>query len=302
MAKRARSSHASSESFVAGVRITHPDKLVFPALGVTKIDIARYYESVGRVMLPHLKGRPLTLVFCPAGVGKGCTYLRHTKVWGPSAIKRVRIQEKTKVGEYMVVDTLDALVSLAQMNVLEIHTWNSTVDRLEQPDRIVLDLDPGKRVTWPQVIAAAKDVRKMLAAINLKSWVKTTGGRGLHIVVPLVPDADWSECLEFAHALANILVEQAPALYTTDFRKAGRDDKILIDYLRNNRTNTSICAFAVRARDGAPVSMPIDWADLKPSLNPLRFTVVSVRNILARRRADPWRDYSRAKQKLKLPS
>lgn len=302
MAKRERSPDTTREPVVAGVRISHPDKLMFPELGLTKLDIARYYESVGHVMLPHLKGRPLTLVFCPTGVGEGCTYLRHSKVWGPKAIRRVKIQEKTKVGEYMVVDTLEGLVSLAQMNVLEIHTWNSTVEHLEQPDRIVLDLDPGTRVTWPQVIAAAKDVRKMLASINLKAWVKTTGGRGLHVVVPLVPDAEWSECLEFAHALANILVEQAPDIYTTDFRKTGRDDKILIDYLRNNRTNTSICAFAVRARAGAPVSMPIDWADLKPSLKPDRFTVLSVRNFVGRRRVDPWRDYPRARQKLKLPS
>ena len=135
---------------------------MFPDLGLTKGDIAAYYAAIGRWMLPHLRGRPLTLVFCPTGVGKGCTYLRHTKVWGPSAIRRVKIQEKTKVGEYMIVDTLEALVSLAQMNVLEIHTWNSTIDRVDQPDRIILDLDPGKRVTWAQVVAAAKDVRCLL--------------------------------------------------------------------------------------------------------------------------------------------
>ena len=153
-----------------------------------------------------------------------------------------------------------------------------------------------------QIIAAAKEVRRMLASIGLKTWIKTTGGRGLHVVMPLVPDADWSECLEFAHAIANLMVEQNPERYTIDFRKAGREDKILIDYLRNNRTNTSICAFAVRARGGAPVSMPVEWADLKPSLKPDRFTVSSVRAYLARRRADPWRDYSRVKQRLKLPA
>lgn len=303
MAKHGRtSSRAKGEPSVADVRITHPEKLMFPELGLSKLDIAQYYAAVGRWMLPHLKGRPLTLVFCPTGVGEGCRYLRHTKVWGPKAIRRVRIQEKTKVGEYMVVDTLEGLVSLAQMNVLEIHTWNSTMDHLEQPDRIVLDLDPGQHVTWMQVIAAAREVRQMLAAIGLKTWIKTTGGRGLHVVVPLIPDADWSECLEFAHAMANLMVEQNPARYTIDFRKVGREDKILIDYLRNNRTNTSICAFAVRARAGAPVSMPIEWTDLKPSLKPDRFTLSTVRTYLARRRVDPWRDYSRVKQRLKLPA
>ena len=292
---------ASSGPVVAGVRITHPDKLMFPRLGLTKHDIATYYATVGKWMMPHVNGRPLTLVFCPTGVGEGCTYLRHTKLWGPKAIRRVKIQEKTKVGEYMVVDTLEGLVSLAQMNVLEIHTWNSTVGDLEEPDRIVLDLDPGENVTWRQVIAAARQLRKTLEALGLKSWIKTTGGRGLHIVVPIVPENDWSECLEFARAIASLMVDRDPARYTVDFRKAGRDDKILIDYLRNNRTNTSICALSVRAREGAPVSMPIEWGELKPSLAPERFNVRTVPTYLATRRVDPWRDYHRSKQRLKLP-
>jgi bifunctional non-homologous end joining protein LigD len=302
VAKRANRSSGVDGPIVAGVRITHPDKLMFPELGLTKLDIANYYASVGKWMLPHLKGRPLTLVFCPTGVSKGCTYLRHTKLWGPKAIRRVKIQEKTKLGEYMVVDTLEGLVSLAQMNVLEIHTWNSTIDRVEQPDRIVLDLDPGENVTWPQVIAAARQVRKILTSVDLHAWVKTTGGRGLHIVVPLIPERNWSKSLEFARAIASVMVEHNPSLYTTDFRKAGRERKILIDYLRNNRTNTSICAFSVRARDGAPVSMPIAWADLTPTLKPERFSVTSTAAYLARRRVDPWRDYSRSKQQLELPA
>ena len=298
----ARKALRPADIIVAGVRITHPDKLMFPGLALTKLDIAKYYESVGRWMMPHLNGRPLTLVFCPTGVGEGCTYLRHTKVWGPKAIRRVKIQEKTKVGEYMVVDTLEGLVSLSQMNVLEMHTWNATVERLERPDRIVFDLDPGQDVTWTQVIAAARDLRKMLTTTGLKSWIKTTGGRGLHIVVPIVPRHAWSDCLEFARAIASVMAEQDPVRYTTDFRKAGRERKILIDYLRNNRTNTTICAFSVRARDGAPVSMPIAWADLEPSRKPGRFTVKSTPAHLARQRVDPWLDYWTSQQELTLPA
>jgi bifunctional non-homologous end joining protein LigD len=271
---------------------------MFPELGLTKLDIAQYYASVAPVMLPHLRGRPLTLVICPSGVGKGCPYLRHSKVWGPKTIRRVKIQEKTKVGEYMVVDSIEGLVSLAQMNVMEIHTWNSTVDHIEEPDRLVLDLDPGRNVRWAQVIAGAKLLRSMLSRLGLKAWVKTTGGRGLHVVVPVVPRHDWSYCLEFARALALLMVERNPRRYTTDFRKAGREDKILVDYLRNNRTNTSICAYSVRARDGAPVSMPISWNDLKPTLMPQRFTAKTTALHLARRRLDPWRDYRRVKQRL----
>jgi bifunctional non-homologous end joining protein LigD len=291
---------SANATAVAAVRITHPDKLMFPALGLTKLDIVRYYELVAPRMLPHLTGRPLTLVFCPAGVGEGCTYLRHSKVWGPKAIRRVKIREKTKVGEYMVVDSVEGLISLAQMNVMEMHTWNSRIDRVEQPDRIVLDLDPGKKVAWAQVIEAARLVRDMLGTIGLQAWVKTTGGRGLHVVVPIVPEHDWARCLEFARALARLMVERDPRRYTTDFRKAGREHKVLVDYLRNNRTNTSICAFAVRAREGAPVSMPIAWAELRPSLRPERFTVMSAKSDLAGRRTDPWKGYWRAKQRITL--
>ena len=154
-------------------------------------------------------------------------------------------------------------------------------------------------MTWRQVVSAAKHVRAMSAKLGLKTWLKTTGGRGLHVVLPIVPEWDWSECLDFARAFATLMVESDPSAYTTDFRKAGRERKILIDYLRNNRTNTSICAFSIRARKGAPVSMPIAWSDLEGSLRPDRFNVQSVPAMLPRRR-DPWRRYWTARQRLKL--
>ena len=288
---------AQLEPVVAGVRITHPDKLMFPELGLTKLDIAKYYESVSRLMLAHLRGRPLTLVFCPTGVGEGCTYLRHSKVWGPRTIRRVKIQEKTKVGEYMVVDTAAGLISLIQMGVLEIHTWNTCVDHVEQPDRVVLDLDPGSKVTWAQVVTAARLVRKLLRAVGLESFPKTTGGRGLHVVVPLIPSADWSACLEVARSVALTLEQHDPALYTTAFAKAGRERKILIDYLRNNRTNTSVAAYSTRARAGATVSAPLSWKELTPSSKPGAFTVQTIIARLARRK-DPWAEYWKVKQKL----
>ena len=283
---------------IAGVAITHPEKLMFPERGITKLQLAEYYESVADRMLPHIQGRPLTLVFCPKGVDEGCQYLRHSKVWGPKAIRRVKIKEKTKIGEYMIVDSIQGLISLIQMNVLEAHTWNSTIEHIERPDRLVFDLDPGAHITWPQVIEAAHLVRSVLQALNLEAWVKTTGGRGLHVVVPIVPARDWSDCLEFARGLAEVFVQRDAARYTTDFRKAGRASKILVDYLRNNRTNTSICAFSVRAREGAPVSMPIDWKELSASARPDRFTVQTAGAYLARRRADPWSGYWTARQRL----
>jgi bifunctional non-homologous end joining protein LigD len=283
---------------IAGVTITHPGKVMFPGLGITKLELAKYYDAIATRMLPHIVGRPLTLVFCPKGIEDDCQYLRHSKLWGPKVLRRIRIQEKTKVGEYMVVESIEGLISLIQMNVLEAHTWNSTADHVERPDRIIFDLDPGARVSWPHVIRAAKLVRSMLRQVKLDAWVKTTGGRGLHVVVPIARERDWSHCLEFARTIASVMAEHDPDLYTMDFRKAGRETKILVDYLRNNRTNTSICAYSVRAREGAPVSMPIDWADLTPARPPDRYTILTVRDHLARKRTDPWREYWRSKQHL----
>jgi bifunctional non-homologous end joining protein LigD len=287
------------------VGISHPDRVLFPGIGATKLDLARYYESVADRVLPHLADRPLTLVQCPNGVsansgkrGPDCFYMKHSKVWSPTGIRRVRIREKTKIGEYLIVDSLPALVGLVQMNILEIHTWNSRCAHIEQPDRIVMDLDPGEAVGWRTVVAAARIVRAMFTALALESFVKTTGGRGLHVVVPLTPDADWAACLEFARAFAQALVRQRPALFTERFAKVGREDRILLDYLRNNRTNTSIAAYSSRARPDGTVSVPLTWAELARVTSPARFTIVTVPQRLKRLRADPWKAYWTAKQRL----
>jgi len=236
---------------VAGIGISHPDRILFPGAKVSKLDLARYYEQVADWIVPHVVDRPLTLVRCPTGVrgnypastkSPDCFFMKHSKVWAPSSLRRVRIREKTKIGEYLIADTLSGVVGLVQMDVLEIHTWNSKCARVEQPDRIVIDLDPGEEVEWPAVVRAGRLVRELLSAMQLEAFVKTTGGRGLHVVVPLVPKANWSECLEFARAFAAMVVRRTPALFTDQFAKVGRERKILIDYLRNNRTNTSIAA------------------------------------------------------------
>jgi bifunctional non-homologous end joining protein LigD len=290
-----KSSNAERPS-VAGVGISHPDRVIYPDLGISKIQLARYYEDVGSWMLPHVARRPLTLLHCPGGLAAPCNYLRHAKAWGPNALRRVRIREKTKVGEYLVADSVEALVSLAQMGIVEIHTWNSTDDDVERPNRIILDLDPGPRVTWTQVVTAAKLVREVLTNLGLDSWVKTTGGRGLHVVVPIRPERDWSESLPFARKVSEAIARIDPHRYTTTFAKAGREEKLLIDYLRNNRTNTSVCAFSPRARPGAFVSMPIAWRDL--AAGPQRWTLQTVPPRLKRARTDPWEGYWTSKQRL----
>jgi bifunctional non-homologous end joining protein LigD len=280
---------------VRGIALSHPERVVFPAQGYTKLDLARYHDAVADWEVPHLRGRPLTLVRCPGAIGDDCYFMKHSKVWAPEALRRVRIPEKTKLGEYLIADTPEAVIALVQMDAIEIHTWNTRDDDVERPDRIVIDLDPAPEVAWREVIAGARLLRQALLALRLRSFVKTTGGRGLHLVVPIVRERDWSECLAFSRALAEALERQNPRTFTTRYAKPGRKRKILLDYLRNNRTNTSIAAFSPRARDGAPVSFPIAWEELTPRLDPARFTIVSVPRRL---REDPWKEYWKLRQRL----
>jgi len=296
--RAARFNNDTARDIVAGVTISHPDRILYPDLKLTKLDIARYYDSIAGWIVPHVAGRPLTLVRCPEGLAGDCFFMKHSKVWAPPALRRVRIKEKTKVGEYLIADDIAGVVGLAQMGVLEIHTWNSAFEDVERPNRIVFDLDPGDKVEWRAVVHAARMVRDALAALKLESWVKTTGGRGLHIVVPLAPHAEWSQCLEFARTLSERLEHAQPELYTTAFAKAGRERKILIDYLRNNRTNTSIAAYSTRARQGATVSVPLTWDELRVSVDPKSFSVLTVPKRLSKIKGDPWANYWKCRQKL----
>jgi len=195
-----------------------------------------------------------------------------------------------------VTDSIEGVVSLVQMGIVEVHTWNSTADDIERPNRIIWDLDRGPSITWKQVVTVARLVRSVLKVLGLASWVKTTGGRGLHVVVPIKPSREWSECLDFARAVSEAIVRTDAKLYTTTFSKAGRERKILLDYLRNNRTNTSICAYSPRARQGAPVSMPVDWDELRagPELWTLKTVPMRLRG-----RSDPWAYYWKSPQQLK---
>jgi bifunctional non-homologous end joining protein LigD len=253
-----------------------------------------YYEEIADWIVLHVAGRPLTLVHCPAGLAAPCIYLKHAKAWGPNALRRVKIQEKTKVGEYLVTDSIEAIVSLAQMGIVEIHTWNSTMADIDRPNRIVWDLDPGPAVTWKQIVKGAGLMRAVLRTLGLKLWVKTTGRRGLHVVAPIKPARQVVECLEFSRGVSDAITRTDPDLYTTTFAKLGRERKILIDYLRNNRTNTSVCAYSPRERPGAMASMPLDWSDLSSS--PSRCTLTTAPRRLKRLRADPSAEYCTAAQ------
>jgi bifunctional non-homologous end joining protein LigD len=280
---------------VAGIGISHPERLIYRDLGLTKLDVARYYDEVAEWMVPHLAGRPLTLLRCgeavdPAADKGGCVMLRHAKAWGPPALRRVEIEELHKTGEYLVADTRAALVSLAQMGVLEVHTWNAAAERPYQHDRLVFDLDPGPAVAWRDVVAAAKRLRAALEAQGLASWVKTTGGKGLHVVAPLAAASGVDACMKFAAAIAIGLVAEHPDAYTIAVPKAGRENKILLDIGRNGRANTAVAAYSLRARAGAPVSTPLAWDELTEHLVPVQFNIETVRARL-RREGDVWAGY-----------
>jgi bifunctional non-homologous end joining protein LigD len=284
---------------IAGVTITHPDRVLARDPEITKLDMVRYYDAVAEVMLPHLRDRPLTMVQCAPDVAN-CRYLRHSGASRPpSQVRTIEIQEQTKIGDYMVIDDAAGLIALAQRNILEFHTWNSTTSRLEKPDRIVLDLDPGPAVPWRTVVEAARQIRTLLESLGLRSWLKTTGGAGLHVVIPIVPRRDWSICLAFAKSVASSLVEHDPSRYTITFAKSGRDDKILVDYLRNNRTNTAVCAYSARSRASIPVSVPIAWDELTTRLRPQRWTIRTVPKRV-RESAGVWKDYFKSRQNLPL--
>jgi bifunctional non-homologous end joining protein LigD len=286
------------EAVVAGVRISHADRVVYPDQGVTKGALARYYAAIADRILPELDDRPAVLVRCPDGLSGECFYQKHAGPWAPASLRRVRIREKTKTGEYLVVEDVAGLVGLVQMGALEIHTWNARARQLETPDRLVFDLDPGPGVAWSAVVVAARLIRATLEASGLESFVKTTGGKGLHVVTPIRPDRGWAECLAFAHQVTEALVAETPAAFTATMAKSARRGKIFIDYFRNQRGATSVAAYSTRARPGASVSMPVRWDELDAVPGPGHFTIENVPRRLAQRRADPWAGYATLGQAL----
>ena len=291
------SARASDGGTVGGVRLTHPDRVLFPKPRTTKLDLARYYESIAEWILPHLAGRPTTLVRCPDGIDGQCFYQRHAGPGAASgALRRVKIPGQK--GDGLVVESVAGLISTVQLGILEIHTWNATVDDLERPDRIVLDLDPGPGVTWARVVEAARLVHGMLERVGLQSFVKTSGGKGLHVVAPLTPSASWDDTGAFTRAVAETLARRQPDRFTATMTKTARPGKIYVDYLRNRRAASTVAVFSTRARAGAPVSMPLAWDELSPRVTADRFTVATVPAQLAARREDPWGTYSKVRQRL----
>jgi bifunctional non-homologous end joining protein LigD len=288
----------SDESVVAGVQLSNPRKLLYPNDGITKLDLAHYYELVAPWMLPHVENRLLSLVRCPAGSGKPCFFQKHPAEGTLEALRHFPVEESDGEDTYVAVKDLAGLVSLVQLGVLEIHIWGSLAERYKKPDRLIFDLDPDPAVAWAEVVAAAKELRSLLEGLELVSFIKTTGGKGLHVVVPIRRRMDWDDAKAFCRAVTDFMVAHAPDRYIAKMSKAARKGKIFVDYLRNDQGATSIAPYSTRNRPGAPVSVPITWDELSPRLKSDHFNVKNLSARLAKIKKDPWADINGTKQSI----
>ncbi|MDX1503576.1 MAG: non-homologous end-joining DNA ligase [Thermoanaerobaculia bacterium] len=299
--ERAAAQEAGSVE-VAGVRLTHPDRVLFPGQGVTKRRLAEYYARVGERMLEHLAGRPVTLVRCPRGREEGCFYQKHPTEGLPREIGTVELPEEEGSEEYLLVETVPALVALAQVGTLELHPWGSRSDRPDRPDRMILDLDPGRGVGWRQVVEAATEVRRRLGDHELESFVKTTGGKGVHVVVPLDRRHPWEEVKGFARAVARSLEREEPERYVSKAAKEAREGRVFVDYLRNARGATAVAPYSTRARPGGPVAVPLGWEELAAGEDRPAYDVETAPRRLAALGRDPWGELGGVRQSIRKAS
>jgi len=302
-----RNTHALVEQLPLGFPLSNLDKVLYPEQGITKGELIAYLAVIADHARPHLANRPLTLVRCPEGVagsaqrsrGRTCFFQKHILPGSPAAIEPLPITEDNgETADYMTVHDLAGLAALAQLGALEIHTWGCHADRPEQPDLIVFDLDPDVGLGWERVVLAAFELRRRLHDVGLDSFVKTTGGKGLHVVAPIARGVGWDDFKAFCKALVEAMGRDEPDAYTTNPIKLRRKGKIFLDYLRNGRGATFIAPYSPRARAGAPVAVPISWDELAHGVDPATFTTVTVPRRLATRKADPWHDVPRLKQSI----
>ena len=279
------------------VPLTHPDRVLWPDAGVTKQGLAEFYAEIWPWIGPHVIDRPLALVRCPSGVEQGCFFQKHA--WAGISEHIVRAKDPEDGEELLAVRDVKGLLALTQASVLEIHVWGAKLDTIAKPDGITFDLDPAPEVGWAELVEAALEVRDRLKDLRLDSFVKTTGGKGLHVFAPLKPVAGWDEVKSFAHKLAAAMAKDSPQRYLATASKAARRGRIFVDYLRNGRGATAVAAYSPRARAGATVSTPLAWEELSPEMRPDRFTLLNVLNRLAHIE-DPWRDVR--KRARRLPS
>jgi bifunctional non-homologous end joining protein LigD len=284
----------NAKAIVGGVALSHPDRVYWQDAGVSKRDLAEFYTQIWQWMRPHVVGRPIALLRCPEGAAGQCFFQKHAAA-GIATEHLHLIPEK---GDKIIsIDDLAGLISLVQAGVLEIHTRGNTADDRERADRLVFDLDPGPGTGWNDVVAAAREVRERLTRLKLKSFVKTSGGKGLHVVVPIKPTA-WDKAKDFCHAVAASMAADDPDRYVASAAKSKRNKRIFIDYLRNSREATAVAPYSTRARPGAPVSVPVEWSELAGLKSAGQYTVLNLPARLGRLRKDPWAAIGRLRQTL----
>jgi DNA ligase D len=287
---------ASNDASVGRVNITHPDRRLFDEPPLTKLELARYYEAIGEYLMPHLKGRRLALLRCPDGLHGPCFFQKHIHDDLPRGV--------ALDGDMVIVRDLGGVITLVQRGVIEFHTWGSRMPRSDRPDRLTFDLDPGPDVGWREVARAAGMTRDLLRELGFEPFLKTTGGKGMHLVAPLRAAHDWDTVREFCKAVAHRLEDAAPDLMVANMAKERRKEHVFVDYLRNGDGATAVAAFSARARAGAPVSMPVPWDVLEAQKDP-RGAAFSVGNALQHARLwadgkarDPWAGYDSARKSL----
>lgn len=289
--------HASPQ--IAGIELTHPERVLYPEQGIDKLQLAEYYQNVADYILPYITNRPLSLVRCPQGLAADCFFQRYLDGDPPAGVEKVALTDTAgKTADHIVVRDLTGLISLAQLGTLELHPWGARADQPDQPDWIVFDLDPGLDTPWPSVIHAARLLHRRLATLGLKSFVRTTGGKGLHVVAPIIPEHDWETVKNFSRDIAKEIVDFDSLRHTVSPRKADRTGKVFIDYLRNARGASSIASYSPRASNLAPVATPLEWWSLAELSGSDTFTIENIprrMNVLA---DDPWFDFFTLRQAL----
>ena len=286
-----------SRTSTSAVKISHPERVIDPSTGLRKIDLVRYYESIADWMLPHLKHRPVSLVRAPTGITGELFYQKHPETRMPG-MKELDPALWPGHAALLSVDSAQSLAVAAQMNVVEFHTWNSVAARIDQPDRFILDLDPGEGVTWSMLQEAAVLTRTMLTELGLDCWLKTSGGKGLHVVVPLTPRLDYAEVKAFTQAVVRHMARVIPSRFVAVMGGTNRVGKIFIDYLRNGHGQTTACAFSARSRPGLGVSMPVGWEQLSELKGGAQWTIATAREYLSFQKEDPWSGYWKKRQAL----
>lgn len=279
--------------------LTHPDKILYPEDKITKLQLAEYYAAISAWILPYIINRPLTLVRCPEGY-KNCFFQKHISNMKPNDIYNIPIKEKSGKSNYIYIKDQAGLLALPQLGVLEIHPWSSNNTNIELPDMIIFDFDPAPDVKWKNVVKAAFAAKEYLDKLKLTSFVRTTGGKGLHVVIPIKPKYDWDKIKEFARAFVDFLVEQHPSEYVVNMNKAKRKGKIFVDYLRNQRGATAIASYSTRARIHAPIATPIAWNELTDDPRDTAYTLKTIMTRMNALKKDPWHDFFKLKQSLKI--